>query len=300
MLNRISSTILCGALLTILSGCSDSAVDLYKGKDPLFGEYFGEPVPDSVPVRFCPRFFSEELHSSPIFSSDGNEAYWTLMGEGYKSIMEMRRTGEEWSMPAESEFNLRNTNDAPFITPDGQRIYFLSSQGSGINQFDENIYFAIREDDHWLNPVKIPEIINSHPLHWQFSVAENYNLYFQDSESHELYYSRYVEGNYQDPVKLPETINSEGSNEGSPYISPEENFLIFDRSPPGSYTDLYISFKDSAGNWTRARGLGNLINTPGHETCPFITADMRYLFFLRGTDTGMFPFWIDAKSVILQ
>jgi hypothetical protein len=284
-------------LLPVLAGCSESGISLYEDKETPYGEYLGEPPPDSIPKRFCPQFFSKEMHSPPVFSPDGMEVYWTLMGDSYNKILEMKREGDRWSAPAESPFNLRNQNDAPFLTPDGERIYFLSAQGSGVGDFDENMYYANRDGDRWSDPVRLPDIINDHPLHWQFSVAASYNLYFQDQDSHEIYMSEFLEGHYQSPSRLPESVNSAGSLESSPFIDPEEEFLIFCRMTNGFYTDLYISFKDSANTWKEAVSLGDVINTEGHDMYAYITGDRLFLFFLRSTSSGLFPFWVDAGFI---
>jgi hypothetical protein len=36
--------------------------------------------------------------------------------------------------------------------------------------------------------------------------------------------------------------------------------------------------------------MGEVINTPGYEFCPFVTADEKYLFFSRDGDI----YWVDA------
>lgn len=57
--------------------------------------------------------------------------------------------------------------------------------------------------------------------------------------------------------------------------------LIFTSERPGGLGsgDLYISFIDEEGNWTKAKHMGDKINTPGSEYCPMISPDGKYLFF---------------------
>ena len=84
--------------------------------------------------------------------------------------------------------------------------------------------------------------------------------------------------------------------EGTPFIAPDESYLIFDRRR-GGYTDLFISFKDNDANWTEAINMGPLINTDGNELYAQVTADNSYLFFLRMTDSGCFPYWVKASVI---
>lgn len=82
--------------------------------------------------------------------------------------------------------------------------------------------------------------------------------------------------------ELPEIINGRG-DVGDPFISPEEDYMIFRAYFEEGYGrgDLYISFKID-GNWTAPENLGAPINSDAHEICPTVTADGR--FFLYASD----------------
>lgn len=276
------------------STCKKSATDLYRNKADLYGKYFGETFPGNTPQRFCQQFFSDEIHTPPIFSPDGKEVYWRLMNEEDTKIIMMKMEGNKWSKPSVASFNLRNNNDAPFITSNGERLYFLSAQGSTSNNYDENIYYVNRLGANWSNPIALPDCINDFNIHWEISVSANYNIYFQDLDKHDIYYSMYTDGIYQTPIKLPETINSPTMLEGTPFIAPDESYLIFDRRTGGDDANLYISFKDNNGSWTEAINMGSQINTSGHEFYAYVTPD-NYLFFLRMTNDGTYPYWVDAQ-----
>ena len=196
----------------------------------------------------------------------------------------------------DASFNFKSINDAPFITRDGERLYFLSSEESTLVNFDENIYYVTRSEDDWSTPINVSAGINDYALHWAFSVSDNYNLYFQDAENHDIYYSKFMDGNYQKPIKLPETVNSMTLQEGTPFIAPDESFLIFDRRV-GGYTNLFISFKDHSDNWMEAINMGSAINTAGNDFYAHVSPDNKYLFFLRMTNAGCFPYWVDATVI---
>ncbi len=139
---KMKNLLLLILVLLATYACEKEELSIYNNKDNLYGDYFGEPDPGETPRRFCPDFFSVELHSPPVFSSDGREVYWSLMGSDFTDILEMRQSEGTWSKPLVASFNLGNNNDAPFMTPDGQRLYFLSAEESSPGDFDENLYYV--------------------------------------------------------------------------------------------------------------------------------------------------------------
>jgi len=46
----------------------------------------------------------------------------------------------------------------------------------------------------------------------------------------------------------------------------------------GDY-DIYVSYKKKVGIWTKARNMGNKINTEALENTPSVSPDGKYLFF---------------------
>ena len=50
--------------------------------------------------------------------------------------------------------------------------------------------------------------------------------------------------------------------------------------------DLYISTKNSRGEWSKPKNLGSTINTSGFEMAPFLTPDKRRLYFSSSVQPG--------------
>lgn len=75
----------------------------------------------------------------------------------------------------------------------------------------------------------------------------------------------------------------------------DESYVIFCsiRKEGFGQGDLYISFKDDAGNWSKAKNMGSVINTTGHELCPFVTKDGKYFFYTSNQDI----YWVDARII---
>ncbi|MEW6470479.1 MAG: hypothetical protein AB1458_16320 [Bacteroidota bacterium] len=109
---------------------------------------------------------------------------------------------------------------------------------------------------------------------------------------------------FQTPVNVNITnigkpVNTENS-EYVPVISSDEEVMIFtyrgERSTGGRqivpgkpsengdyFEDIFITYKDSNGNWVNPEPLGNNINTEGHDACIALSADGQKLFIFKNT-----------------
>ena len=97
----------------------------------------------------------------------------------------------------------------------------------------------------------------------------------------DIYLSRYVDGRYTEPEPLDTMVNSV-LFEFNAYISPDEDLLIFSsfgRQDGLGGGDLYISVKDSFGNWTKARNLGPELNSDRLDYCPFVDMARKNFYF---------------------
>jgi hypothetical protein len=94
--------------------------------------------------------------------------------------------------------------------------------------------------------------------------------------------------------------------DGDPYISPNEDYLIFlsvDRSGGYGQGDLYISYKKENGSWTNPKNLGSKVNTDEFEFGPSVTPDGKYFQFSRRkqwmTDIPSKIYWIKSDFIDL-
>ncbi len=277
--------------LLIFSGCATSPSN---GNSPPNTElpsaepYFGQVFPGSTESRFAPAIFNEEMHAPPIFTPDGREVYWSLMDS--RGVMFMKIENGVWTEPAPAPFDRGGQGDSPFITSDGTRLLYLSS---GSN--NEKIRLVEREEDGWGSPEMLPDEVNHNGAHWQASMAENGNLYF--GSLGEIYFAEFVNGSYAQALELNSSINTPDAHEGSPFIAPDESYLIFDRAPNSSYADLYITFRNEADEWDEPVALEPL-NTGLHELYANVSPDGRFLIFLSNRSGGsLLPYWVDAGII---
>lgn len=260
----------------------------------LTGPYLGQKPPGVVPEIFAPDVFKDEVHGGLIFSPDGSEIYWDLM-DANNNILYMKMESNQWSKPEVVPFMFKEgTGDATFSS-DGNRLFFTSSKyiEDGGKSAGENIWYVDRENNSWGTPKPLAPIINSHNIHWQLSVAANGNLYFGNGD---IYKATCQMGQFISVEKFDTAINS-NDYESTPFIAPDESYLIFSRGT--HYANLFISFKDMNGNWTKAVEMDDRINTNVNEMCPNVSPDGKYLFFNRnyGQNGKLHTFWVDTKII---
>jgi len=101
------------------------------------------------------------------------------------------------------------------------------------------------------------------------------------------------------PVKmivknLGDSINTTYS-EHSPVFTADESMLFFTSRrenghkilPDGQYDeDIYYSTSDDDGNWSKAKNIGNIINTKEHDATVSLSIDGRELYLYRDDDNG--------------
>ncbi|MCX6569195.1 MAG: ankyrin repeat domain-containing protein [Candidatus Aminicenantes bacterium] len=272
----------------------------------LEGDYLGQKPPAGGAELFAPGIISSiwDLHSTAVFSPDGNEVYWapmmTFPGEIYSSggLFMMKRVNGRWTAPARAPFSVPYVNDdVPFFSADGKRIYFISSRPLPVGAAGgEAIWFADRTAAGWSEPRPLDAGVNAHNMHWEFSVDKQGNLYFggQAADSRgmgDIYLARFADGKYERPVNLGEPINSAGG-ETTPFIAPDGSYLLFSRQ-----YDLWVSFRAAGNTWSEPVKLGPDVNSPSIELCPVVTADGKYLFFLSQRGGESHAYWVRADVI---
>ena len=254
--------------------------------------YLGQKPPGMTPELFAPGIVStNNTEWTLTFSPDGLECFSTIQGiNNYNILITMKSVNGVWQKPERAPFSMPDHNADPFFTPDGKRLFFWSNgpddtrTESGDNS---DIYYVDKIGDGWGKPVRLDTVLINTP-HWQIfpTVARNGNLYFTcnyegSKGGFDVYMSEFKDGKYAQPVNLGDSVNT-ASLEQEPYISPDESYLIFasDRHAPRSDRwDLYISFRKNDGSWTKAKNMGDKINSFYKDMAPIVTSDGKYLFF---------------------
>jgi len=289
-MNRIGISI-CLLFSTItMSGMSHG-----KGNVPATErEYFGEKQPGLTPKLFDPKIVSPEgSFEGGMFTPDMSEYYFTRANGKYKkrTFFVIHYENGRWGQEAETDIRW------PLFSDDGNVMH----QGK---QFRE------RTSTGWSAPKSHGEFLKeqAHGL----SVSANGTYFFpffkkEDNGRGNLGFSRLEDGKYSLPIKLNDEINT-GEYIAHPYIAPDESYLMWDvvREDGHGQADIYISFKQSDGTWSRSINMGSHINTDYQESSPWVSYDGKYLFFTRGEwlvkEDGSRKYvgkryWVDAKVI---
>jgi len=284
----------------------------------LAGPYLGQTPPGATPELFAPGIVSTGYfeHSSPVFTPDLKEIYWStqLYDENRKDtarpIFFMKMIDGVWSRPEIPDFAKSfPCAESPFIAPGGKKLFFHASPT--LRPEKTVIYSVDRVGDGWSAPVKLDEAINVPEHSIEPTVAKNGTLYFVADyrDDFGIYFSKWADGRYEKRVPMEEKFNRLQAD-WTPYIAPDESYLIFCSFRPGGFGsgDLYISFKQKDGSWGEIINMGGKINTAANERFPNVTPDGKYFFF---NSTKKIPgaaanapgngdgdvYWVDAKII---
>ncbi len=268
----------------------------------VYDKYFYQVPPGDVPQLFAENIVSTSAQEFGItFSADGKECFFTRH-EGISKIMTAKKIDDLWPNPATANFSGSYVDLEPMFNPDGSKLFFGSRRPVPDIELEINFHqwYVERDGDSWMDPVPLEQpfldIFVMYP-----SITSDGTIYFtggpiEDGEAVTQYiaYSNFNGLNYEPVEVLNDSINRFYWS-AHPFIAPDESYLIYD-APVSSYNltnDLYISYRDESGNWTKSIKLNEEINTPDNEICPFVTADGKYLFFTRQGDI----YWVDASFI---
>lgn len=234
-----------------------------------------------------PEVFAPGVVSSPFeevaatFTPDGNTVYFA-QGTISMEICYSDRIGGQWTRPHIAAFSGRWGDWDPFLTPDGEQIYFVSNRPldtTGDNKLKRSphLWYADRQgEDRWSEPKCLKGGWNMDGIgNFAPTVSRNRNLYFYSPQRDKTgkgksFFAQWKGDHYGDPIALMLNGNEEVSD---PYISPDERYIIF-----VSGNDLYISYRQGEG-WGAGEKLGSQVNDGSSIYDPTVSPDGKTLYF---------------------
>lgn len=224
------------------------------------------------------------------FSPDGKTAFWVewegkwgSRSSGQRVIYMARKESGVWSTAEPAPFSEIYSDDDPFVSPDGQWLYFVSERPA--NDKDEIIdadiwrYSLVDQDRLEHLPV------NSGSAEYSPVVTSSGAMYFASTRDGgvgegDLYRAPAADESFGPPEPLGQAVNSNGG-EWNLWVSADESELIFEASSrPTNVSvsgDLYYSWHTPAG-WASAVPIENL-NTDGSELMPRLHPDGNTLYY---------------------
>lgn len=243
-------------------------------------EAMKNPV-DFEPVNLGPAINTTYDEYWPSLSADEQTLAITRLvpsGEMTKKVQEDFFISQ-WS---DGSWEIMKNAGKPLNTEDNEGAQTLSGDGrmmvfTGCNRDDAvgrcDLYYSIKEGDHWTPPRNIGRQINTAYRETQPSITpDGRTLYFSSDRpggmgKHDIWVSHLNDNNLW---SVPENIGAEINTPGiemSPFIHPDNQSLYFSSDGQiglGGY-DLFISRRDSSGKWQTPLNLGYPINTNRDE-----------------------------------
>lgn len=253
--------------------------------------YLGQRPPGVAPRVFAPGAISTgNIHSRLSISPDGREMFWSTVDTTTFStrLLTVRDVGGRWTEPQRPPFGGEGSLQSPIFAPYGKRLYFQVLTDAGwVTRFVEKLASG------WSAPRGDGALLRTGS-----SFTRSGRVYFSSAMENKVWGSgifsaRYSSDGYSDIAPLDSTINVPGGIDYTPYISPDESFLLFSSNRPsvGEREDMhvFVSFRGARGAWSAPR---RVFDIPGRF--PSLSPDGRFLFFCG--DDGNF-YWADAKIV---
>lgn len=178
-----------------------------------------------------------------------------------------------------------NTNQLeyfPSFTIDGSKMIFTRRIAS-----DEDFYESNFVNGKWSKAVPLGNNVNTDHNEGAQNISQDGQLliftgcnYPEGEGSCDLYFSVRTNNGWSEAQNLGAIINTDFW-ESSPSLSPDKRDLYFASSRAGGFggRDIWVTHRLQTGKWSRPENLGEAVNTPGDESCPFMHADNETLYF---------------------
>ena len=262
---------------------------------PSIGTYFGQDLPGLIPEIFAPGIVSVNgrFEYGITFSPGLNEIFWTVDRVGYNTcIFYSKIENGKWKVPGEANFTkgLRKAEMEPFVSPNGERIYFTAFDSG-----DYKIWFVKRLVSSWSIAEMLDSPINNDKVMYPNSSA-NGDIYYTNVSKLKMYYAP------QRNQEYPEILETENEYGLHGFIEPHKDYMLIDAPKENDKTkdrDIYVCFKNGKSTWTKPINLGEEVNTKFNETCPSISPDGQYLFFSRYNEEGGISniYWVSTELI---
>jgi Tol biopolymer transport system component len=234
--------------------------------------------PTKSPILLSPELIASSLDEyNGTFSPDGKEFFFTTNTPEKGIICQTRLDNNgKWTKAIIAPFSGEFSEYDPLFSPNGDKLYFSSERP--LSETDTsgktNIWYVEKQNSTWTKPKYLE--LEKQGVYYS-SLTKKGDIYFNIWDTGDMYKAIDTGKGFK-IEKLSDILNSK-NGEGDPFISPEEDYIIF-RGYNNSLGqgDLYISYK-TGENWTEPENLGKPINSAAHEMCPYVTLDGKFFIF---------------------
>jgi outer membrane protein OmpA-like peptidoglycan-associated protein len=214
------------------------------------------------------------------------------------------------------DFIINNIDNPVPFTPKnlGSNVNDTTDEYLATLTCDENLFLTVRKDDKedfyicnkikdktnddlplWDKRQELPYPLNSENNEGAGAISpDGKTIYFAKCNSKDgfgscdIYSSERVGDKWSEPKNLGENVNS-NAWDSQPTIASDNRTLFFVSNRSGGFgqSDIYFTYKQNDGSWSKAKNLGSTINTKGKEMSPFIHPSNTTLYFSSDYLTGM-------------
>lgn len=255
----------------------------------------GTRSPTVEPWR--PKGVSSVLFEShAAFDPRGGDMYFVRSDKSFAGwrILISHCDGERWSAPKPPSFAGKGLEADPWFTPDGARLYYISSRATGgMKSKDLDIWQVDRgPDGSWRNPVRLPAPVNSDEAEWFPRLASDGWLYFGSNRpggagKNDIWRARKDASGQWTVENAGSGLNTAG-NEYEALPSPDGSSMIL-------ATDSgYFESHRTGDVWSPRVKLGPEINVNGSEIGALFSPSGKSVLFSRDigeSDSGEFFIW---------
>jgi outer membrane protein OmpA-like peptidoglycan-associated protein len=183
----------------------------------------------------------------------------------------------------------------PLLSPDGKVLYFSRKnhpENIGGVADSEDIWYSEKntETGEWEKAKNIGPTLNNAGPNFVSSVTPDGKTAVVLLGNRYLDNGKMVSGismsnNRNGEWTKPTTVRIENdynySDKANYYLTNSRKVLLMsvDREDTNGGRDLYVSFSKNDSVWSEPLNIGNQVNTAGEESCPFLAADNKTLYF---------------------
>ncbi|MCE6990575.1 OmpA family protein [Dyadobacter sp. CY323] len=183
---------------------------------------------------------------------------------------------------------------SPIISPDGKTIYFSRvshPQNTHGPKGSQDIWFSELKNDKWTQARRLPPPLNKEGYNSLYSITPDGNtLLIKGSYKNGVYETRGFSTSKKttrgwaapNKIEIPGYAKMSKGQFDCGYLSTDGKVLVmsFSEKKNSKTDDMYVSFKQKNGEWSKPLNLGPEINTEEFtETTPFLAPDGVTLYF---------------------
>jgi hypothetical protein len=187
-----------------------------------------------------------------------------------------------------SAVNSEDEEIMPLLSADGKTLFFgriLHAGNVGGKFSGSDVWTSVKTNGVWTKAKNTDYPFNTKENNGVIGLSSDgktaYLLHTSGSKKlRGVYFSKKANNTWSEPELIPiDGLDSQGF--AGFYVSPDFDVIIISMNAADSKgeEDLYITTKDSKGNWSKVKNLGPAINSTGFEIAPFLSADKQRLYF---------------------